>query len=166
MSFTALNSSEIAASKPTKQELFQKIKDNFDDHESRITTVEGATQSFRPLEYAVFGDYWRFGGSQTEIMLDRMNLNITLTAARLLIKSAGTSGTTEVDVLYKRGVGAWTSIFSTKPSVVYSAGNYAISTNAILSTTALLAGDLLRIDITSVQSQTNGFILQLEYEKT
>ena len=37
MSFTAITSTEIEAGKPVKESLFTKVKDNFDDHESRIT---------------------------------------------------------------------------------------------------------------------------------
>lgn len=165
MAFVALNSTEILSGKPVKNDLTLKIKNNFDDHESRIGVLETAIGSFRPIEFVVQGEYWRYGGSQTEVMIDRMNYNMTLTAARLMIKTAGTSGTTGIDILYKRGAGAWTSIFSTTPSVLYSVGDYGISTNAIFSTTALLAGDLLRLDILSVQTLGNGFDLQLEYVK-
>lgn len=165
MAYTAINSSEIATGEPVKAEVQTKIKDNFDDHESRIGTLESAINSFRPLEFVVKGMYSKFGSGQTDVLFDRINFNLTLLAARLVIDKAGTAGTTEVDVYYKRGVGAWTSIFSTKPSVAFGAGDKGISTNAVLSTTALQAGDLLRMDITSTQTLGNGFTLFLEYER-
>jgi len=37
MSFTTITSTEVEAGKPVKESLFTKVKDNFDDHESRIT---------------------------------------------------------------------------------------------------------------------------------
>ncbi len=166
MSYVAINSTEVLPGKPVKTDLMVKIQGDFSDHESRIAVLETALNSYRPLEFVVQGEYWRYGGAQTEVMIDRLNFNLTLTAARLMIKTAGTSGTTGVDILYKRGAGAWTSIFSTTPSVLYSIGDYGISTNAVISTTALLAGDLLRLDIVSVQTLGNGFDVQLEYVKT
>ena len=38
MSFTTITSTEVEAGKPVKESLFTKVKDNFDDHESRITS--------------------------------------------------------------------------------------------------------------------------------
>lgn len=165
MAFSALNTSEIATGEPVKSEVMTKVKENFDDHESRISTLEASVNSFPPISFVVKGMYSKFGSGQTDVLFDRLNFNITLLAARLVIDKAGTAGTTEVDIYYKRGVGAWTSIFSTKPSVAFGAGDKGISTNAVMSTTALLAGDLLRMDITSTQTLGNGFTLFLEYER-
>lgn len=165
MAYTAITSTEIQASKAIKQELWQKVKDNFDNHETRIGTLEASLSNFRPIEFVLVG-YLGDIGAKTDIMIDRVNFNITLNAARLIQQTAGSSGTTEVDVLYKRGAGAFTSIFSTKPSLTSAAGNLAVSTNAVLSTTALLAADFLRFDLTSVQVGAQGIVLQLEFEAT
>lgn len=164
MAYTAITTAEITAGEPTTQDLFTKIKDDFDNHETRITNVELAVSSYRPLEYEVNGGYWGLTVPYTGLLYDRINFNMTLLAARLIIYQAGTSGTTEVDVEYKRGAGAWTTIFTTTPSVAYSAGDLAISTNAILAVTSLEAGDLLRVNLDTVQQVAFGFKLQLEYE--
>lgn len=166
MAYSALNSTEVSAGKPTKSELFTKIKDNFSDHESRIGVLETAIGAYRPIEFVVVGEYWRAATPQTGALYDRVNFNITLTSARIFLSTAGTAGTLSCDVLYKRGAGSWTSIFSTQPSIVYTAGDNALSSNAVLSTTELLASDLLRFDISTTQTASGLFVLQLEFEKT
>lgn len=165
MVFESFNDTETNAGKPTKQELFKKLKNDFDDHETRIENVEAAAAAFIPLEFFVGGAYYGSSPAQ-EVLFERIKFNLTLTAVRLVIQHAGTSGATEIDILYKRGSGAWTSVFTTKPSVDFSAGDYAVSTNAILAVTDLLAGDLVRLDITSAQLLGEGFLTQLEYTKT
>lgn len=165
MSFTALTSAEILAGQPTRQELFTKLKADLDDHEDRMTALEAGVNSFRPIEFDLIGFYSSFGSIQTAVLYDRLNFDITILAARLICWTAGSSGTTEVDVLYKRGSGAWTSIFSTRPSLASSAGDAAISTNQVLAVTSLLAGDLMRVDIKSVQVQGQNAQIAIEYSK-
>ncbi len=168
MSFSAFNANEIAAGEPNKQELWQKLKDNFDDHETRIEAIEtGAITTFLDLEYSVGGDY-SIVGAATGLCYQRMSVDITILAGRLFILTAGSAGTTEIDILFKRGAGAWTSIFSTKPSVAFGAGSLAVSSNGVLnpSNVNLQVGDFVRLDITSVQTNGIGLIGLLSIEKT
>lgn len=166
MAFTSLNSSDISSGKPNKQELWTQVKDNFDDHESRIVDVEAAVISFLPIEFNVFGPYTVNAAPQTSVMFERLAFNLTALACRLMVQTAGPSGTLEIDIQMKRGAGSFATIFSTKPSVAYSAGDLAISTNGVLSTTSFLAGDILRLDITSNQGTgAQGFNVYLEYER-
>jgi len=137
----------------------------------RITVVPvyagSATVSVLPMNFQVNGPYNAGGSTQTEVMVERVAFDMTLTGAKLFIKGAGSSDTTEVDVEYSTDTGAtWTSVFSTKPSVAASAGNYAVSTNGVVKDNSLpvTTGTLLRLNITSVQSGSpDGFTLQLFY---
>lgn len=164
MAYTEIPSSQVQSGEPVKAELAQQIRTNDIDFNTRLSSLETSVLERDPLFYDFVGRYSDFGSSQTGVLYDRITNDMRLTAARLIISTAGTAGTTEVDVLYKRGAGAWTSIFSTKPSVVYTAGDMAVSSNAVISTTDLEAGDFLRIDITGVQTGGNGAKLQLEWE--
>lgn len=166
MAFSAITSGAITAGQPTTQELFTKIKDNFDNHESRLLDVESAVNSFLPIEFSVYGPYTLNSAPSTGVLYERLSFNFTALAARILIHTAGPSGTLEVDIKLSRSGGAFATIFSTKPSVVYTAGDLALSTNAVLSTTSFLAGDILRLDITSNQGVgAEGFTAYLEYER-
>lgn len=168
MAFVAISNLDIAAAEPVKQELWQTVKDDLDDHESRIGNLELAVANFVPIEFHFNGLYWKYVTPQTAVMYDRLTFTINILAARLTIWKAGTSGTTEVDVLYKTGAGAFTSIFTTKPSVGFAAGDLAVSTNAVLTSTpiTITAGSFLRVDLTSAQSGGDSATLQLEYEVT
>jgi hypothetical protein len=166
MAFTTISPAQIAAGEPTAQELFTKIKDNFDDHETRITATEGSLLTIAPIVWDLYGFVGRYS-AQTAITPNLLiRSNITLLSCRLMIDVAGTSGTTEFDILYKRGANPFATIFTTRPSVGFAAGDNAVSTNAILSVTTLQVGDILRLDLTSAQPQSKNCSIYLEWEAT
>ncbi len=96
------------------------------------------------------------------------NFNLTVTGVRIITDVAGSSGSTEIDIKFSRAGGAYTSIFSTKPLISYTAGNDAASTNAVLNATYvdLQTGDIIRLDITGVQTAGKNFIVRIDYVKT
>lgn len=167
MAFLTITSGQIAAGEPTTQELFQTIKDNFDDHESRIGVVEGTIANYVPIDFTVVGAYSNRTMPQTGVLYFLVPFSMTLTGAKIYLTTAGTAGTLECDLLYKRGGAAYTTIFSTKPSLAYTAGDNAVSSNAVFAVTSLEANDRLRFDITSSQTATPGnFALILSFTKT
>jgi len=162
MAFVAITTAETEAGKPTKQELFVKIKDNFDDHEVRIASLETGIGVFRPVQFYVQGDFFRLG-TVTDFMNDRINFDTTLTSGKLTILDAQASGTLTVDILFKRGASPFASIFSVKPTL--SGANAAFTVNSgTLGTTALLTDDILRLDLTTnTPVGVTKFLLELEY---
>lgn len=165
MAYVAVDPLLIEAGDPIIQELWDRVRLNFTDHESRLTALEGGVAvTYMPVEFELNGAYYNFA-PLNQIGLSRILFDVDILSARLLIKTAGTSGTTEIDFKYKRGVGAWTSIFATKPSVPSSSGDYALSSNGVLSVTSLLAGDLIRMDLISAQPQAKGLVGIIEFEK-
>lgn len=163
MAYIPITTDEIDPGKPTKNELFSKIRGNFIDHESRIVSNEAFAAATVPITFDLIGPYW-IGGTFNNALQYILTYSITVQAVRLYIDLGGTVGTTEVDIKYKRGVGAFTSIFSTLPSVGFAAGDNATSTNAVLTTTSLLTGDILRLDITSVQTNSYNAYIRIEYD--
>ncbi len=161
MSFTAITDGEIATGEPVAATTQTKIQEDLNDHESRIQTLEIQVGTFPPIVLRVNG-YYQLA---TEILKTTTNSSITITGVHLLIDKAGSAGTTEIDVKVKSGVGSFTSIFTTKPSVAFSSGDDAISTNAILDATKinLIAGDILALDITSIQTDGWSFLVRIDY---
>lgn len=167
MSFTTMPTSIIESGDPVIQELWDTyVKDNLDDHETRIVGLEGGSNVVYPPHF------WNVTGPYEQAVpllncgIIRLNFALTVLAGRLIIGYAGTSGSTEIDILYKRGANPFVSIFSTKPSVAFGAGDYAISTNGIVTDPNLVAGDILRMDITTTQAGGPRNLLGLlEYEK-
>jgi hypothetical protein len=162
MSFSPIDSATIAAGQPVKQELLATVKDDFDDHESRLSVVEAAIGRLPPIEFAVLGVLvapLAIDG----VLAYRVEANMTITAARLFVKTAGSSGSVTVDVEYKRGGGAWTSILSAPVSAAFGAGDYAV-VSGTLTFQNMVAGDLLRLNIDAVQSGMEDFTVYLENE--
>lgn len=168
MAFTALNTSEIATGEPVANTTQTKIKDNFDNLDGRVTTLEGGGSTvYPPIILNLNGSYHSMNGA-SGVLKTTCNFNLTVTGVRLLIDKAGSAGTTEVDIQYKRGAGSWTSILSTNPSVVYTEGDDSISTNSVLDPgeVDLEAGDLIRVNIESTQSYANNFQIRIDFSKT
>jgi hypothetical protein len=164
MAFTALTTGEITSGQPVSSTTQGKIKTNFDDHETRIGSIEsGSSVAYPPLIMRVNGSY----RTKTAILKTTCNFNLMVSGLRLIIDHAGTLGTTQVDVKFKRGAGAWTSILTTLPSVSYTSGDDAVSTNAVLNPTysTLQGGDLIRLDVVSVQTSSMSFMVRIDYSK-
>ena len=105
----------------------------------------------------------------------KLTQDITLLSSLLWIETNGSSGTFEVDLKFKRGAGAWTSVFTVTPKIPFGAGNGADSdtgagaTAAVIDSTydQLLAGDLLRLDVIQAPGGTpTNFYLELQRENT
>lgn len=168
MSYIPITSDEITTGKPVANTTQTKIKDNFDDHEDRIDALEGGSAvAYPPIVLSVNGYYGDLA-AYDDVCFTTPNFDLTITGIRLEIKGAGSSGTTTIDIKKKSGVGAFASVLTTLPSVAFSAGNYAVSTNAVLDSgqVSVLAGDFLRLDITTVQTGGRGFIVRIDYTKT
>ncbi len=163
MSFTAITAGEIASGQSVKTTTQTLVRTNFDDHESRIQALEAGSTGLPPIIFSVSGRYSDWGAID-EVIFTTATYTFDITGARIIIRDAGSAGTLEIDIKKKRGGGSWTSIFTTKPSVLFSAGDYAVSSNAIFDPDEIdvIAGDLLRLDITSVQTDATGFIVRLD----
>lgn len=168
MAYVAVTTAEITTGEPTASTLLSKVKDNFSDHEVRLQDLEGGVTSSPPAIILRVNGYAMTSTTFTGIVKTAINFNLKITGVRLYIDQAGSSGTTQVDVLYKRAAGSFTSILTTKPSVAYTAGNDAVSTNAVINTSQddLEAGDIIRLDIDSLQVGGINFFVRLDYERT
>ena len=168
MAYVEITSGEITSGEPVTNGTQTKIKDNLIAHESRITSLEGGSAVvYAPIIFRVNGQYDTLGAT-SGVLKTVANFNLTITGVRIYIDTSGSSGTTEIDIKYSRSGGAYTSILTTKPSVAYSAGHDAVSSNAILdvSQVNLQTGDIIRLDTTSVQTAGRSFMVRIDFSKT
>ena len=164
MAFTTIPSSWLDVGDPTKKELFDRIKDNEDDLDDRLTDVEAATTNETPIQFQVTGPYWNESLPINDAAhIIRIPFDIKLTSARLQITDDGTAGTLNIDVKYKRGAGAWTTVFSATPSIANGGGDYG-QTTGTLTVTDLDAADLLRLDVTTAITGNERFNVYLTWE--
>ena len=165
MAFDAINTAETLPGQPTKTELFTKTKDNFDDHESRLAVSEASLGRFAPAEFAIVGPTQTTDADlvKNEVLTWRVPFDITVLGTRLLILSAGASGSTEIELEVKQGVAAFTTILASPVSVAFGAGNYALGSASLGALTELDGGDIVRLNVNAVQEGGESFTVYMEY---
>lgn len=167
MSFVPLTETEVESGEPVKTTTMNKIKENFDDHEARLQVAETSSGVFPPIILRVNGRYSQLGAAD-DILRTTINFDINITGVRILIDKAGSAGDTEIDIKYKRGDGPWTSIFSVPPVANYADGDDFLSDSGTLDGTQgeLKAGDIIRLDQLSVQTDGVGYLVRIDWNRT
>jgi len=154
MAFTSISSLVIQVGKAIKRELFTNIKDNFDNHETRLNLVETNASKVPVFEYLILNG--SSFSTATGLNYFEATTSFTITDAYVRIFEKGAlAGVLQVDV--KRSVtnlasGSFVTIFTTKPSVDYAVvADYGASTNAVFDPGQIniSPGDYLRFDITT-----------------
>ena len=169
MAFDPILNANIQPGEPVTGDLWSKTRLNLDDHEGRLLTLEGSLNAFLTIKFTLNGPYGLLGDKINYALIERIPFSLTVVAVRVWIEFAGSSGTTECDVLFKRGAAAYDSILTTNPSVASAAGNQVYSSNGVLDVTKkfLLAGDTLRADLISSQGgEPRSIQTIVEFEKT
>lgn len=159
MAFTSISSSLIAVGKAITASLFSTVKDNFDDHESRIASVEAAAN-----KVVFYSEIVRNaatlsgGGTVTGLDVYRVQSGIDITDCKVFIFEKGSlTGNLEVDVKVSSSADftSAVSVFTTKPKIDYStASSYDESNNAVLDgvNKILTEGKYIRLDVTELPS--------------
>jgi len=171
MAFSSLPSALIAVGRPIIKTIFDTLRINQNDLNTRLLTVEASTNKIRFFDGTIYTA--ATFATATGFLFHRVESNITLTDCKItLFDFTGiTSGTIEVDV-QKASSADFTSsvsVFTTKPSLDLSTAlNYDESTNTVFSGTnkILSEGDYIRIDITSLPTGLSKFNLFLIGEPT
>lgn len=160
MAFTTLPDSIIQVGKSLTRTLFKTyIKDNLDDLDSRLTSVEGSAGKIVVIDDLVIGANNLSNASTiTGLIIYRVPAAFSLIDAKISIFTKGSlTGTLQMDIKKSTSLdfsGAST-VFTTLPSIAYSgASDYDESTNAVFDNTAkdVIEGNYLRFDITSLPS--------------
>jgi ribosomal protein S28E/S33 len=129
-------------------------KENFDDHESRISQLELNDNRIDVYNGVIYNA--NSFSTLTGILTRRMRQSFTLTSATITIfDKTGITGTLQVDIKKNTTLNpvGFSSVFTTQPSVNYTtAASYSTSTNAVFDITGqnVATGDYLKIDITSM----------------
>lgn len=160
MAFTTIPTSIIQVGKAITRTLFSTyIKDNLDDLNSRLTTVEAAASKVIFYNEIVRNAATLSGGGTvTGLDVYRVASSIDITDCKVYIFEKGSlTGNLEIDIKVSSSADftSAVSIFTTKPKIVYStASNYDESANAVLDATnkVLTEGEYLRVDVTELPS--------------
>lgn len=154
MAFSSISSLAISVGKAIKKELWDKVKDNFDNLDSRVNSLETNAKKIEVFKLDV-----RNGSSfssATGLIYYEADDAFTITDAFIRIYEKGSlTGVLEVDI--KKSTTnldgtSFTSIFTTKPKITFaSASDYDASTNQVFDAgqVSISPGDFLRFDITT-----------------
>ena len=156
MAFSSLSDTLIQVGKAIKREIFTTLKDNQDDINTRVTTLEGGANKVQ-----IWGGIVTNASSAstlTGLAYWPSPSDFTLLEVKIGIFEKGSlTGTLEIDVQKSpdRDPLNFTSVLSNKPTIPFaSASDYDDSTDAVIDVTkqAISQGDWLRIDVTSLPS--------------
>ncbi len=161
--FSALTEQEIQVGRPTRKELFRKIKDSLDNLLGRVLAMEAGAVTREPIGWDLVGSFNAADVRDGFVYLPPLDRARTLTSFKIFVRKAGSSGVLTVDVEYKRGGGGWTSILTAPASADFSGGDL-YTTAGTLAVTSLLAGDILRLNLDSLQANMEDFSVYMENE--
>lgn len=161
MAFQVIDQNEIDVGDPLKKELFDKIKNSFDDHEDRIDELETGAKKIPVFKFPILNA--ASANSFTGVTYYVADENFTLTSGSVTIFEKGSlTGSLEIDVRISTtdlANASFSSVFTTKPKIVLaSASDYETSSNQVFDNSKILVetGDILRLDITELP--VNGII--------
>jgi len=93
MAFVALASTEVDAKSPLDDALFEKIKDNFDDLNSRVITAGNS-----PFVWELSGPLREIAYLKRSVGFGLINKEFTPSVCRFMLKKSGTSGSLAFDI--------------------------------------------------------------------
>ena len=160
MAFVTIPSGDIDVGDPLKKDLFDKIKSNEDDLDSRVTSLEGGAGKVEVFNFPVVNA--SSASTLTGLSYWRASAAFTLIDAKVAIFEKGSlTGTLEMDIKKNTSLDAvgMTTVFTTKPSIaIAGASDYDESTNAVFDSgqISVAVGDYLRLDMTALPSPVIG----------
>jgi hypothetical protein len=167
MSYTTITTTEIASGKPVSTSTLTKVKDNLDDHETRILGLEAGTSvPYPPIIFRVNGTFAQ-SRAIDGLLETTNNFSIQITGVRIWAQKAGSSGTYDIDIVHQFNGSGFVSCLSTRPTLAYTTGDEAASTNAVINSgnATIVAGSNIRLVVYGLQVGGNNFYVRVDYDK-
>lgn len=164
MPFVPINPATIEVGDPITKELFDLIKNNFEDHESRLQILSGGSGKISLMNEDI---HIGVGGDLVGVLYYEViqNCIITEAAIQLFEKAPATIGTLSIDIKKNTTTDptGFNTVFSTPPSIdIATALDYQRTTGLINSAAqALAVGEILRLDITGLPEFLKKFRVDL-----
>ncbi len=161
MSYIPLVDADIEAGKPTKEEIFSRIKDNQDCFDIDIEALK-QTAVIDMFDIAYVG----FTGDQSDEQYDVRNpifrapVNATIVEFRATLLTASTSGTLALDIEKSTDNGInWSTLLSSTVDITgITVGSISGAVNFIdVASQSYLQGDMLRIVVVGRQVDQGNF---------
>lgn len=161
MAYENISDSEIEVGKPTKEEIFRKIKGNLDHLKSVIDNVSGGSGKVEIFNLDVYGGVP--SGSLTGLLYHEIIQDCRITNVQIQIFEKGiiTTGNLQIDIKKNTtpdNVGM-NSILDILPTVDFATATDYQKANGTLNSTNqnVVIGDILRLDITQIPANLGKF---------
>jgi len=170
MAFITIPSTLIEVGKAIKKELFDLIKDNFDDHESRINGIELGANKVEVFNFEVMGFVNNYTALElTQIGTHRAPSDFTLIEAKITLMNgssgvtSSTSGVLSIDVQRSIDNGStWNTILSGLPEIadgINATGSESASVVFISGGEDISQDDLIRVNVATKKDTQGSFLI-------
>lgn len=166
MAYSTISNSDIEVGKPIKKELFDLIKSNLDDHETRLLALSGGSGKLSLINTDI-----DIGSNASGLLTGAFYIEViqdciaTEGAIQFFAKSPATTGNLTVDIKKNTSTNptGFTSLFTSAPTLSASSDpDFTRATGTINASTQVLnIGDILRVDVTSLPVGLQKFRLVL-----
>lgn len=161
MAYIAIPDADIEAGKPTKEEIFQRIKANQESFNTDIEALK-QTAAIDIIDVHINGKITQYTQSQIQERMPvfKAPVDATITSVVITLLESSTSGTLEVDIQKSTDNGVNWSTLLTSPVEVTgtSVGSLSGAVNFINAAAQNFnQNDLLRIAIPGLQTNQGGF---------
>lgn len=166
MAFVPIDLNTIKVGDPIKKELLDLLKNNFDDHESRLQTLAGGSGKISLINQDFFINANASGFLTGTFFVEVIQqCIITEGSIQLFAKSPATTGSLTIDIKKNTTTNpsGFNTIFSTQPTLNLAvAADYSKNAGIINpAAQALAVGNILRVDITGLPSALKKFRVNL-----
>lgn len=170
MAFTTIPSTWIEVGKAIKKRLFTRIKDNLDDHETRINGLEAGANKVELFNFEVMGYINNYTAAElTQIGTFRAPSDTTITEAKLILMNgssspfSSTAGVLSIDLQKSTDGGVtWNTIMASQPQIpdgVNATGTESGIFNFVVGGEDILQDEIIRVNVTSKKDTQGSFLI-------
>lgn len=171
MAFLTIPPSWLTVGEAIKKQLFQRIKEDLDDHETRIDSLEGGVNKVVVFNFEVCGFLSNYSASElVGIGTFKAPSNMIITEVKLTIlnssstpTTSSSAGTLSIDLQKSSDGGAtWSTILTGQPSISdgsFNAGAESGLVTFITGGEVLLLDEIIRVNVTSKKDSQGSFLI-------
>ena len=170
MAYVTIPTSVIEVGQAIKMSLFTLIKDNFDDHETRIDGLEAGANKVEIFNFEVMGFINNYTAAElVQIGTFRAPSDVTVTEIKLTLMNgtssavSSSSGSLTIDIQKSSDNGAtWNTILASEPEIadgVSASGSVSALVSFITDGEDVVTDDILRVNVTSKKDTQGSFLI-------
>lgn len=170
MAYTTIPSGWIEIGKAIKKQLLTLVKDNLDDHETRLNGLEAGANKVEMFNFEVMGfinDY--LASELVQIGTYRAPNDVTITEVKLILMNGSSSPTStaagflSIDLQVSSDSGAtWNTILAAQPIIedgINATGSESGLVTFIVGGEDISTDDLIRVNVTSKKDTQGSFLV-------